>query len=355
MRPLGCADRCPACPHRDLSKEESLARKGAWLRDELAPWRKVIEPIVSPATRWGYRRKALLRARLIEGRWAFGILRRHGREEELVPIPDCPLQRPAVNRLFRLASGLLPAELPVAFGMVSGSAFTLVLKSARNQSLIELPKDRLHHWPRETSFFVNWNPVAGRRALDSRRTELVFGQQWLELDGLVHGPSSFRQQIPEMEKAALNIAEGFLAEAGAGKMVDLFCGLGAGLARWQRHGWQSAGVELSGESLAAAARNAPHSVLYRGRVEERLPQLSEFVGNSAFVLYTNPPRSGHGQEVLAWLGERKPVRIAYLSCHPRSLAGDLETLSRLYAVERIQPLDFFPQTSHLETLALLRG
>lgn len=349
MRANGCVERCPACPHRDLTEAESVARKEAWLRAELAPWRALLQPLLSPASRWGYRRKTLLHARVIDGRRAFGMVRMNGREEEFIPIPDCPLHDEAVNARLAVLAGLVPADWPLAFVLVSGEAVTLVIKSVRQSDWVEALRG--FAWP--GSLFVNWNPVAGKRAIDSRRTEKICGQDWFTVDGLVHGPSAFRQQIPELERAALGAAEEFLAGAGVPLVVDLFCGLGASLARWEARGWTALGVELSGESLSAAAMNAARSSLLRGRVEDRIPQIEDFLAGDEFVLYTNPPRSGHGEKMLAWMLEARPRRIAYLSCHPRSLAGDLAVLGELYAVRALQPLDFFPQTSQVETLALL--
>jgi 23S rRNA (uracil1939-C5)-methyltransferase len=112
-------------------------------------------------------------------------------------------------------------------------------------------------------------------------------------------------------------------------------------------------VELSGESLACAARNAPEARLLRGRTEDRLPQLEELVRGRRFSVYTNPPRSGHGRPVLDWFLRGGPERIAYLSCHPRSLAGDLRVLEAGFHLRALYPMDYFPQTSQVETLALL--
>jgi 23S rRNA (uracil1939-C5)-methyltransferase len=70
-------------------------------------------------------------------------------------------------------------------------------------------------------------------------------------------------------------------------------------------------------------------------------------------VYTNPPRSGHGRKALDWFLSAKPLAMAYLSCHPRSLAGDLAVLETGFAVEALLPMDYFPQTTQVETLALL--
>jgi 23S rRNA (uracil1939-C5)-methyltransferase len=89
-------------------------------------------------------------------------------------------------------------------------------------------------------------------------------------------------------------------------------------------------------------------------VEHRLPQLDEFLGAEPFSLYTNPPRDGHAPEVIDWILSKKPERIAYLSCNAKTQARDLAALSAHYEITgEIWALDFFPQTDHVECLALL--
>jgi 23S rRNA (uracil1939-C5)-methyltransferase len=350
--PYGCEIACPACAYRDLPPEESRARKEAFLARELSGVGVSPESLREPGSRWNYRRKALLHARLNSGAWALGMIKRRGREEEFVPIPSCPAHDPFVNELFAWAAAHVPASWPLSFALVSGRALTLVLKTKRQPDYARA----MAAWAGfpGASLYVNWNPGAGNRALDSRRTELISGEEWLEEDGVRHGPVAFRQQIPELAAAAVAEGEAFLEGAGVNVGVDLYCGLGTSLRRWRGLGWEAAGVELSGESLAAAAVNAPGALLLRGRSEERLPQLDAFVDGRPFVLYTNPPREGQGPAVNAWVRRALPERIAYLSCNPRTLGNDLRELAGAYEITRVVPFDFFPPTPHVEALALLK-
>lgn len=345
--PNGCVAACPGCAHRALSAEESAERVNGWLATELASWRDVLEPIRSPALRWGYRRKVLLHARFLEGAWQFGMIRMRGWEEEFIPIPDCPLHEAGVNgRLARVAARL-PAGIPLRYVLVSGGALTLVVKEKRRETWVA----GLKNIGAGESLWVNWNPGAGKRAIDGRYLELLAGEEWLLSGGLHHGPSAFRQQIPEMEEAALKLAEEFLTEAEVNVVADFYSGLGASLHRWKAQGWSALGIELSGESVAAAKMNGVE--VLRGRVEDRLPQMADWIAKRPFALYTNPSRAGMGLEVTDWILRQHPERLAYLSCHPRSLAADLKALGGSYEIKRLCPFDFFPQTGHAETLALL--
>ena len=100
--------------------------------------------------------------------------------------------------------------------------------------------------------------------------------------------------------------------------------------------------------------------MLRGTCRERLPQLRAWALErdpaAGALLYANPPRTGIEPEVLDWIGGvYRPERMAYLSCSAGTLRRDLEILTDAnYEVERLTPYDFFPQTYHVETLALLR-
>lgn len=341
MIPNGCVVACPGCKHRELSEADSLAQKQAWAERNLGR----AEPIRGPTERWGYRRKVSLHARWVGCEWAFGMLVRRRREEEFIPIPECPVQAPGVNRILA-ACRALPGELPLAFVQVSAGAVVLVLKQKRSLDSLRLVERYLPNLGAQ-AVFVNWHAAAGRRVLSARHMERVWGTDHLHDGELFYGAMAFRQQIPEIESEAHALAEEFLA--GAPRILDLYSGLGTTLARWRRRGIEALGIELVGEACRLAEMNAPGGKLLKGKVEERLAQVD---WRGGFSVYTNPPRDGHGAEVCAWLEAAAPERIAYLSCNMRSLREDLGRLGS-YRAELVQPFDFFPQTEHVEALVLL--
>lgn len=354
MLPQGCVEKCPGCRYRGLSSPESDARKQAWAERWLGPAR----PIRTSSSRLGYRRKTLLHAGKGSEGWELGLLKRRGWDAELVAIPDCPAHSPELNASLAALRALLPADLPLAFVQASGPLLTLVLKCR--------PEERWRAWARGTEpalreagvagLQLNWHPSAGRKPLSSRHQEPIFGERFVNSGSGYHGALSFRQQIAELENEALALALAFFRIYGALRVVDLYCGTGASLALWEEQGWRACGVELTGEAVEAAKLNAPLSLVLKGKVEHRLPQLDSFLAESpaeSFLAYTNPPREGMGREVCDWLRQKGPVAIAYLSCNPKSLAADLARLGNFYRLVETQPFDFFPQTDHVEALALL--
>lgn len=355
--PPGCVEACPACRYRSFAPHESDRRKQEWCAKNFAPWQNSLRALRSPSQRWNYRRKICLHAERRREGWALGLLKRRGRETELIELRDCPLHASAINSFLAALGPQLPKDLPLAFVLVTGSLVTLVLKCK--------PQHDWRAWARALEpllrstgvegLQINWHPSAGRRVLSSRHQERVFGEELLHDGQFFYGAQSFRQQIPELESAALRTAQEFLAGANAKLAVDLYSGGGSTLALWAKQGWRAVGVELVGEACTAAQKNAPQATVLRGKVEDRLAQLSAFVGGETFVAFTNPPRNGHSAAVLEWLAQARPERIAYLSCNARTLGRDLQFLSPRYSVDAIQPFDFFPQTDHVEALALLEN
>ncbi len=339
MREMGCVAECRGCAHRDLSQAESLAKKFAWAKAELPE--AEISPIIADPMRWRYRKKSTLHAKWRAG-WQFGMIYYVGREEVFVTIPNCPIHSTAMNSVLALLQSL--PKIPLHAVVVHPPAMVCVLKEKRNEE--SLNALRQLNLPVGSSLFVSWNETAGKRLINAKQLEKVSGADWVLDDGF-HSPVGFRQHIAELHKQSLQQADDFLLPAKV--VVDFYSGNGISLRRWQERA-DVLGVEIS--SILPAEKNAPGAKILRGRVEDRLPQVEEFLAGRDFSLYTNPSRSGHHEQVIQWINRLRPRRIAYLSCHPRSLAGDLKKLSG-YQVKALQPYDFFPQTDQIEILALL--
>jgi len=179
----------------------------------------------------------------------------------------------------------------------------------------------------------------------------------MDTRGLVYGPTTFGQPIVELAEAALNRAEHFLNPVSGDHVVDLYCGIGAGLVRWKKKTSQVTGVELSGESVECARQNAPGATILQGMCRLRIPQLTAGLEpkNHRCLVYANPPRAGMEPEVTQWLADTcRPEKMACRSCNAVTLKRDLALLEKNgYGVDRLVPFDFFPNTRHLEILALL--
>ncbi|MDG4596022.1 MAG: class I SAM-dependent RNA methyltransferase [Candidatus Contendobacter sp.] len=358
--PAGCEPRCPGCTHRMLDATASEAQKMDWLRRTLAPWADRLSPMrtVAGAARWGYRGKVCLSAVWSEAEgWNFGLWRR----DELIPIPDCPIHTGLVRAMVRWLRGALPPGtlFPLAFYVQAGAQATLILKAPRVPNLDWLDGERQAELADIglEGFWLHLHPAAGRRLFARNGWTLLWGQpRSRDAFGLEYGPTAFQQLIPALYREALDAAETFLAPESGDSLADLYCGIGASLARWTRRGARTLGVELGGEAVACAGLNAPTATVLRGKCADRIPQLRAWTPTKGTrLLYLNPPRTGLEPAVLTWTtDEYRPERLAYLSCSAGTLSRDLRELTEAgYTMERLIPYDFFPQTRHVETLALL--
>ena len=332
-----------------------------WLRERLAPWAERLQPLqtVADAARWGYRRKVCLSAIWSDAAgWQFGLWRR----DDLIPIPNCPVHAESVRALARWLMRALPPYplFPLAFLVQSGAQATLIVKAHRVAS-----PDRLDAAEEESlaaigleGLWLHLHPAAGRRLFARNGWRLLWGKpRSRDAFGLIYGPTAFQQLIPALYRQALDAAEAFLAPQAGESIADLYCGIGASLSRWTARDARVLGVELGGEAVECARLNAPDAEVLRGKCAERLPQLRDWTpSRGRRLLYLNPPRTGLEPEVLGWATDHfRPERLAYLSCSAGTLNRDLRALTEAgYAVEALEPYDFFPQTHHVETLALLR-
>ena len=131
-------------------------------------------------------------------------------------------------------------------------------------------------------------------------------------------------------------------------VVDAYCGVGVYGRVLARAGARVSGIEIDPEAVAIAREGAPTGFrVIEGAVEDRL---AEALPADAVIL--NPPRTGVDPAVTRVLSDRRIVRIIYVSCDSATLARDVGRLQG-YRLTRIEAFDLFPQTAHVETLALL--
>lgn len=356
-----CPPRCPGCPHRHLSAEQSAAQKTEWLRKRLASWSNRCLPIVSPAgpDRFGYREKTCLSAEWDGAGWQIGL--KVG--DELVPIPDCPIHSGPIRKSVRLLAAALPPAtvFPMKYCVLSGAQLTLVLKSRR------LPEFRIDEnlWKQLSDngiegVWLHLFPSVGRRVFAKNGWHLVRGVPCSSDEtGFVYGPVAFQQVFPVLHDQALDQAEAFFDPGPADAVIDLYSGVGHTLARWTRRGASAIGVELCGEAVALARKNVPEAEILRGACAQRIVQLDCWRNGPGsgkrLLIYANPPRTGLEPEVVEWIIDTRPAKLVYLSCSAGTLHRDLDRLCACdFTVDAIQPYDFFPRTRHVETLVTLQ-
>ncbi len=193
-------------------------------------------------------------------------------------------------------------------------------------------------------------------------SELVDGRETIteELGGLQFkiSPEAFFQTNTEMAEELYGVAREYAGLQGWERVYDLFCGIGTiGLSLARRAGevW---GLEIVEPAIADAIANArlneiENARFFAGDVRIALRELVETAGRPD-VLVVDPPRAGLSQKVVRRIIEAGPKRIVYVSCNPTTLAPNAAQLVEAgYVLKRVRPVDMFPQTPHIECVALL--
>jgi tRNA/tmRNA/rRNA uracil-C5-methylase (TrmA/RlmC/RlmD family) len=164
--------------------------------------------------------------------------------------------------------------------------------------------------------------------------------------------------LPELVKTARE----FLVRGGAKHLIDLYCGVGFFGIELADVVESFVGVEYDQLAIKAARRNAESHQRTNGEfisanVEEALPELLKKFSPTATSLLLDPPRKGCPRELLELLRQERPSQIIYVSCHPATMARDLNVLCAegVFNLVQVVPLDMFPQTQHVECVAELRA
>jgi 23S rRNA (uracil1939-C5)-methyltransferase len=139
----------------------------------------------------------------------------------------------------------------------------------------------------------------------------------------------------------------------AGRLFDLFCGIGNFSLAAARLGWDVVGFEAAAESVARAQGNAGLNGL-ASRCEFRVADLYDpgcDLSGACDYLLLDPPRSGAGPNLARWIETLQPSKLVYVSCQPGTFATDAAILQRSgYQLDQVGIFDMFPNTAHVETL-----
>ncbi len=192
--------------------------------------------------------------------------------------------------------------------------------------------------------------------------EILFGNGYIEeqLCGKTFriSPQSFYQVNPVQTEVLYNKAAEYAALTGKETLLDCYCGtgtIGIIMADKARH---VIGAELNADAVTDAKANA--RINNTENIEFICRDAGEFMtelaqnNQNADVVVTDPPRAGCSKAFLQSLVKLSPMRVVYVSCNPNTLARDLQYLTENgYKTMKIQPVDMFPYTKHIETVVLL--
>ena len=175
-------------------------------------------------------------------------------------------------------------------------------------------------------------------------------------------PDSFFQNNFFLLPKLVETVRGFLRDSGARHLADLYCGVGFFGIELADAIESFTGVEYDQRAIQSARRNAVARKISNGEFmasaeEADLPELLKRFSPQATTVLLDPPRKGCLPQTLQLLRKMNPAQVIYVSCHPATMARDLNILcgNGVFDLARVQPLDMFPQTQHVECVADLRA
>jgi 23S rRNA (uracil1939-C5)-methyltransferase len=355
---------CPGAPWQSLPYEEQLRHKHSQVEDALVRLGGLqgleVEPIEPAIEQWRYRNKLEYSFGERDGKLVLGFHER-GRWDLIVDAEDCQLASERNNaRRNELRDWAGSAGLP-AYDRRSGQGVlrNLVIREGRRTGQLQ---SRLVTSPAEIPKPpVDLHTIVEGSGSTTAGPTGALGSEYLEeeLYGLRFRVShnAFFQTNTEMAERLYGIAADMAGLSGRERVFDLFCGigtLGLSLAARASEVW---GIELVPEAIADAEENARLNGIQNARFragdarKEIRPLLDE--AGRPDVVVVDPPRAGLSQKVVRRLIECDAPRIVYVSCNPTTLAPNAAQLTEAgYRVRRVKPVDMFPQTPHIECVAL---
>jgi 23S rRNA (uracil1939-C5)-methyltransferase len=306
-------------------------------------------------------------------------LHRAGRWDEVLDIERCHLTTELGNAIRNTIRDWAREERLVAYEQATGKGYLrhLVVREGRNtgQALVQLVTHERERFDRErlievlTRFpevrSIHWAVNDTPAEVTNLPSELLWGEEAIEEEicglRLRVRPNAFLQTNTRMAERVYQLAREAAGLTGAETVFDLYCGIGTiglllagdALTVW--------GIEVSEESVACAIENAAlnaigNAAFFAGNVGEVLRELRDRAGEPDVVV-VDPPRAGLAGKALRRLGELGAPRVVYVSCNPTTLAGDAKVLRDDYGYRLVgaTPVDMFPHTPHVETVAVFEA
>ena len=363
-RPAPCvhAGRCGGCSVQHLPHAEQLALKQRMLAEQLSrvaglepdEW---AEPLSGPEL--GYRRRARVAVRWDQKAKTLEVGFRAVGSQDIVAIGECPVLVPPLQPIMsRLPDMLRRLSKPQALGHVelfAGSSLAVLLRhmAPLSEGDLKVLKDFCVFHQAQL-----WLQGEGEPQPAEPGQTLGYRLDTWDLD-LAYRPGDFVQVNAAVNEAMVAQALQWLAPHSEDRVLDLFCGLGnfaLPLARRVRQVVAVEGVQTMVDRAAANAisNNLNNTAFFQADLSQPLAG-AQWIGEGFSAVLLDPPRDGAYEVVrkLASLGAR---RLVYVSCNPATLARDtVELVKQGYRLKRAGILDMFPQTAHVEAMALFEA
>ena len=368
--------------YKSKQVEENLIRIGGF---EPQYVKRHMEEIIGMEDPFHYRNKAQFPFGTdAEGNPITGFYAR--RSHNIIPNTDCPLGVSVNHEILDLilahmkengirsyneeiGKGLLRHVL-IRYGFSSKEimvCFVINASSMKGFVNLDVLVEKLTKIPGMTSISYSVNRKK-TNVIMGENYEVIWGQSYItDSIGEIHyqiSPLSFFQVNPIQTERLYQLVLDYADLKGHEVVWDLYCGIGTISLYLAKHAKQVYGVEVIPQAIANAQVNAilnqmENTEFFVGKAEEVLPryyQDNKAAGHNEYadVIVVDPPRKGCEASLLQTILEMKPEKIVYVSCDSATMARDLKILCESeYELTKVRPVDQFPMTIHVETVAIL--
>jgi 23S rRNA (uracil1939-C5)-methyltransferase len=385
---------CGGCKWQSLNYQQQLIYKEKYVKDAFDRIGKLsypfIEPILANEKPYFYRNKLefsfsnkkwltveeIKSNAPIENRNALGF---HipGLFDKILDIENCYLQAEPSNaiRLFvrdySLRNGLTFFDIREKSGFLrtllirttsTGEIMVVVsMFENREEEIKKLCAALLEAFPGITSLQYVHNPK-GNDTIQDLHLKTFYGKDFIleEMEGLKYAISakSFYQTNSEQAYELYKITRDLAALKPEDVVYDLYTGTGTIANFVARQCKKVVGIEYVEAAVADAFKNSElngikNTFFKAGDMKDVFTEAFVQQHGKPDVIITDPPRAGMAPEVINVILKLKPRRVVYVSCNPSTQARDLALMEDSYAIARVQPVDMFPQTAHVENVVLL--
>lgn len=354
---------CGGCSFQHLSSKDQIAAKGEWLKDALMGQAKAepknwLEPLQVQS--WGYRRKARLGVRYVAKKEKVLVGFREKKSGFITNMSRCEVLHPSLgDNLEVLANAIerlsIKSQVPQIEVAVAESSTVLILRhleplTAKDEQILLDCANEL-----DVTFYTQSGGEDTVKPLD-KPAILTYSHpdHSIEMEFL---PTDFTQVNFKLNQKMINLATDMLELDDTDEVIDLFCGLGNFTLPIARHAKHVVGVEGDLGLIERAKYNAEKNSItnadfYKADLFKEVNGFQWFRGKTYNKALVDPARSG-AIEIVELLPKLGVKRLVYVSCNPATLARDTAKLIELgYTLETAGVMDMFPQTAHVESIAL---
>ena len=370
--------RCGGCNLMHMDYAAQLEYKRDLVENAFARIAKIegvhVENTIGMDEPYHYRNKAAFPFAMVDGRMCFGFFA--PRSHRLIPIDGCFIEQ---EPLYNVASAvhcwaeendIQPYDEETGSGTIrhvvsrittSGDIMAVIVTKGRPKKLNKLVDMLKERCEGIKSIILNRNDE-DTNVIFGRSYETLWGEDSLteNLCGFEFSVSaaSFLQVNPVQTECLYAQVEAFLPEKDGFEAIDVYCGTGTISMILSKRAKHVTGIENIKPAVEDAARNAErngagNADFICADAAEALPELIE-KGIRPDVIVIDPPRKGCDKAVLNAITGSAVQRVIYVSCDPATLARDVRILvDGGYSIQKVQPIDMFPQTAHVETVVQL--